>query len=92
METTLKQLIKEAILEALVEFTNGGVATLSAGDPTAPGQAPAVDDPSGSEAGTTTNGGDNSGKGGASEESSGGTPGNNGKPKPDVGVGGFSLR
>jgi hypothetical protein len=26
METALKQLIKEAILEALVEFTNGGVA------------------------------------------------------------------
>ena len=93
METALKQLIKEAILEALVEFTNGGVSTLSAGDPTAPGQAPAVDDPSGSEAGGTTgNGGNNSGQGGGSEESSGGSLGPGGKPKPDVGVGVFGLR
>lgn len=93
METVLKQLIKEAILEALVEFTNGGVAALSVGDENPPVQAPQVDDPNGSEVGGTTgSGGDDSGKGGASEESSGGTPGNNGKPKPDVGVGGFSLR
>ena len=93
METALKQLIKEAILEALVEFTNGGVATLSTGDPTAPGQAPAVDDPNGSEAGgTTTSGGDDSGKGGGSEESSGGSLGPGGKPKPDVGVGVLGLR
>lgn len=28
MKTTLKQLIKEAILEALLEFTHGGVATV----------------------------------------------------------------
>ena len=92
METKFKQLFKEAVLEALVEFTNGGVATLSTGDPTAPGQAPAVDDPSGSEAGTTTNGGDNSGKGGASEESSGGGTFGDGRPKPDAGVGVFGLR
>lgn len=92
METLLKQLVKEAVLEALVEFTNGGVATLSTGDPTAPGQAPAVDDPNGSEAGTTTNGGDNSGKGGGSEESSGGGTFGDGRPKPDVGVGVFGLR
>ncbi len=93
METALKQLIKEAILEALVEFTNGGVATLSTGDPTAPGQAPAVDDPNGSEAGTTTNsGGDNSGQGGGSADNSGGTPGGDGRPKPDVGVGVWSRR
>lgn len=32
METTLKQLIKEAILEALVEFTNGGVAVAKDGN------------------------------------------------------------
>lgn len=92
METALKQLIKEAILEALVEFTNGGVATLSTGDPTAPVQAPAVDDPKGSEAGTTTNGDNDSGKGGGSESSSGGGTGPGGKPKPDVGVGAFGLR
>ena len=92
METLIKQLVKEAVLEALVEFANGGVATLSAGDPTAPGQAPAVDDPNGSEAGTTTNGGDNSGQGGGSEESSGGGTFGDGRPKPDVGVGVFGLR
>lgn len=93
METALKQLIKEAILEALVEFTNGGIATLSVGDENPPLQAPQVDDPNGSEVGGTTgSGGDDSGKGGASEESSGGGTFGDGRPKPDVGVGGFSLR
>ena len=61
MEATLKQLIKEAILEALVEFTNGGVAV-------------AKDD------------------NGLSDENSGGTPGKGNRPKPDVGVGVWSLR
>ena len=92
MEATLKQLIKEAILEALVEFTNGGVATLSTGDPTAPEQAPAVDDPKGSDAGTTTNEDNDSGKGGDSGTTSGGGVGPGGRPKPDVGVGVFGLR
>ncbi len=31
MESKLKTLIKEAILEALVEFTNGGVAEVDGG-------------------------------------------------------------
>lgn len=31
MEAKLKTLIKEAILEALVEFTNGGVAVVDGG-------------------------------------------------------------
>lgn len=93
METTLKQLIKEAILEALVEFTNGGVATLSAGDPTAPGQAPRQDNSNGSgTGGTTGNGGNNSGQGGGSADNSGGTPSGDGRPKPDVGVGVWSRR
>lgn len=93
METALKQLIKEAILEALVEFTNGGVATLSVGDANF-----VVDDSTNTETGGNTNtntntpGEDNSGKGGASGETSGGGIGPGGKPKPDVGVGGFSLR
>ena len=93
METLIKQLVKEAVLEALVEYANGGVAALSLGDPTAPGQAPAVDDPDGSDTGGTTgNGGNNSGQGGGSESSSGGGTGPGGKPKPDVGVGAFGLR
>lgn len=88
METALKQLIKEAVLEALVEFTNG-VATLSVEDSNL-----TVDDSKNTETGgnTNTSGGDNSGKGGASEESSGGGTFGDGRPKPDVGVGGFSLR
>ena len=32
MDKKMKQLIKEAILEALVEFTNGGVQMMSDGD------------------------------------------------------------
>lgn len=88
METALKQLIKEAVLEALVEFTNG-VTTLSVGDSNL-----TVDDSTNTETGgnTNTSGEDNSGKGGASGETSGGGIGPGGKPKPDVGVGGFSLR
>lgn len=88
METALKQLIKEAILEALVEFTNGGVATLSIEDSNL-----TVDDSKNTEVGgnTNTSGEDESGKGGASGESSGGGL-NNGRPKPDVGVGAFGLR
>lgn len=35
---------------------------------------------------------DESGKGGASEETSGGGTSSDGRPKPDVGVGAFSLR
>lgn len=86
METTLKQLIKEAILEALVEFTNGGVATLSENDP-------GPENSNGSESGGTTgNGGNNSGQGGGSANNSGGTPSGDGRPKPDVGVGVWSRR
>jgi len=62
MEAKFKTLIKEAILEALVEFTNGGVMT--------------------------ADGGQNVGTG----ANSGGTPGKDNKPKPDVGVGVWSLR
>lgn len=62
MEAKFKTLIKEAILEALVEFTNGGVMT--------------------------ADGGQNVGAG----ENSGGTPGKGNRPKPDVGVGVWSLR
>lgn len=86
METTLKQLIKEAILEALVVFTNGGVATLSENDP-------GPENPNGSESGGTTgNGGNNSGQGGDSGTTSGDGTSDTGRPKPDVGVGVFGLR
>jgi hypothetical protein len=89
METALKQLIKEAILEALVEFTNGGVATLSVEDSNL-----TVDDSKNTETGgnTNTSGEDNSGKGGDSGTTSGGGVGPGGRPKPDVGVGIFGLR
>lgn len=90
MEAKFKALIKEAILEALVEFTNGGVSTLSLGDENPPIQTPQVDDPEGSEPGNNTGG--NSGQGGGSADNSGGTPSDDGRPKPDVGVGVWSKR
>ena len=83
MENLFKQLMKEAVLEALNEFVNGGVA-LTEEDPTNSSLDEKKDEGEGGNK-------PNDGKGGASAESSGGTPGN-GKPKPDVGVGGFSLR
>lgn len=77
METLLKQLIKEAVLEALMDFANGGIAVASE----------AADAPEKNESGK-----DESGKGGASGETSGGGTGPGGKPKPDAGVGVFGLR
>ena len=93
METLIKQLVKEAVLEALVEFTNGGVATTA----DEPGQiikpdTPEGDDATGGTTGGNTGGEDESGKGGGSEESSGGGTFGDGRPKPDVGVGVFGLR
>lgn len=95
METALKQLIKEAILEALVEFTSGGVATAA----DEPGQIIKPDTPEGDDATGGTTGGntggsgeDESGKGGGSADNSGGTPSGDGRPKPDVGVGVWSRR
>ena len=73
MSEALKQLIKDAILEALTEFANSDVVAI---EEEAPG---------------TQNNEDESGKGGNSANNSGGTP-NNGRPKPDVGVGVHSLR
>lgn len=89
METALKQLIKEAILEALVEFSNGGIALA-----VEPEQTFVPDSPDGNNQGTGTNAGgnDESGKGGDSGTTSGGGTGNTGRPKPDVGVGIFGLR
>ena len=84
MENLFKQLMKEAVLEALNEFINGGVA-LAAEDPEL------NSDPSKPEDKNTTGKEPDSGKGGASENTSGGGL-NNGRPIPDAGVGAFGLR
>lgn len=76
METTIKQLVKDAVLEALTEFANQGIALALNAEPTTD---------------QSTDNKKETGKGGASEESSGGGL-NNGRPKPNVGVGTFGLR
>lgn len=85
----LYEMIKAAVLEALVEFTNPGVSMASE-KPVLPGEAPDNDGiiEDGDNDGKKE---DESGKGGASEGSSGGGL-NNGRPIPDAGVGAFSLR
>jgi hypothetical protein len=94
METMLKNLIKEAVLEALAEFTGAGVATMGLADPvqggTEIGSGTGTD--TGSDKGDDNSGNNNSGQGGGSEESSGGGTFGDGRPKPDVGVGVFGLR
>lgn len=89
----LKNLIKEAVLEALSEFTGAGVATMGLADPVPGGTE------IGSGTGTNTgsdkgddNSGNNSGQGGGSADNSGGTPSEDGRPKPNVGVGVWSRR
>ena len=51
-------------------------------------------DPNGTtdDSGNNNSGNDDSGKGGGSADSSGGTPTDDGRPKPDVGVGVWSNR
>ena len=80
MNEMLKQLIKEAILEALVEFVNQSAVATGAEDVPDPESAPE----------TPTD--DESGKGGGSDENSGGGTSNDGRPKPNVGVGVWSRR
>lgn len=79
-----KLLVKEAVLEALNEFVNGGVA-LAAEDPEPNSDTSKPADKN------TTDKEPASGKGGASANTSGGGL-NNGRPIPDAGVGAFSLR
>ena len=86
METKFKQLFKEAVLEALVEFTNGGIAVAS----TAEGDGTGDSGDKGKDKGKDESQG-TSGQGGGSENSSGGGL-NDGRPIPDVGVGTWSLR
>lgn len=94
METLLKQLVKEAVLEALAEFTGAGVATMGLADPvpggTEIGSGTGTD--TGSDKGDDNSGNNNSGQGGGSADNSGGTPSEDGRPKPDVGVGVWSRR
>ena len=78
MMTSLKNIIKEAILEALVEFSNGVAVYTS--------ETPETDKDPNKESDKE------SGKGGISGETSGGGVGPGGKPKPDAGVGVFGLR
>lgn len=84
MTKMFKLLVKEAVLEALNEFVNGGMA-LAAEDPepNSDTSKPADKNTTGKEP--------ESGKGGASENTSGGGL-NNGRPIPDAGVGAFGLR
>lgn len=88
----LKNLLKEAIVEALYEFMNQGVAIASGGDDgsTGGGSEGTGDIPLGDSNEVPKE--DESGKGGASEESSGGGTFGDGRPKPDVGIGVFGLR
>lgn len=67
METLLKQLVKDALFEALAEYF-GDTEEVATYD--------------------TNKGGNNVGTG----ANSGGTPGKDNKPKPDVGVGTWSLK
>ena len=87
MNLKFKQLIKEAIIEALTEYTNGSIMVMSEGT---------GEDTSGETDGKPngeTNGkpnGDTDNKRPSEETSGGGA--HNGKPKPDVGIGVFGLR
>lgn len=81
MKTTLKHIIKEAILEALLEFTQGGVATV---------------DEEFKEDDKNTGGGDvdNPSDGGGTDTipDNGGNDTIPGRPGPLIGPVGFSLR
>ena len=85
MENLFKQLVKEAVLEALNEFANGGIAVASE----SLDSQTAIGDDGDKENNKKE---PDSGKGGASEETSGGGTHNGGRPRPDAGVGVFSRR
>lgn len=93
MDKRFKEIIKEAILEALAEFTGAGVATMGLADPvpggTDTGSGTGTD--TGSDKGDDNSGNDDSGKGGGSADNSGGGL-NNGRPIPNTGVGVWSRR
>ena len=80
----LKEVIKAAILEAFAELY--GVATTDAVTPEPPGTGDGEASGSGNNTGNT---GNNPNNGNSDENSGGGL--NNGRPKPNVGVGTFGL-
>lgn len=92
MKTTRKQHVRGPILEVESEDTNQGIALAFEPDNliSSPDDPPKKEDDEGQGQGQGE-GEDKSGQGGASEESSGGGL-NNGRPKPNVGVGTFGLR
>ena len=84
MMEMLKQLIKEAVLEALIAFTNQGVSVANTGG--------VEDSPSD---GPTNDSGDNTGNNNNNNNNNnnGGNTGNDPiRPDPMYGFGGFSLR
>lgn len=83
----LFDVVKAAVLEALVEFANQGIAVSSDG-PLDLEEAPKDPENTVEE---NDNGGNHGETGNNSEDTSGGGL-NDGRPIPDVGVGGFSLR
>lgn len=87
MKTTRKQPGKSPILEVESEDTNQGIAL--AFEPGnligSPDDPPKKEDDEGQ-------GEDESGQGGGSADNSGGTPSEDGRPKPNVGVGVWSMR
>lgn len=85
MNKMFKLLVKEAVLEALNEFVNGGISTLSEGDDGSGNQ-----NQSGIEDGGKEDGNKDNDKGSGTGNSGGGL--NNGRPIPDVGVGTFGRR
>lgn len=95
MDKRFKEIIKEAILEALAEFTGAGVATMSLGnvvpEGTEVGSGTGTGTDTGSDKGDNNSGNDDSGKGGGSADNSGGGL-NNGRPIPNTGVGVWSRR
>lgn len=85
----LKQLIKEAVLEALMEFTNQSVAVMNNPEVPEPdtegdGNSTPEDPGSGNNNGNNGNNGGNGGNGGSGNGTT--------RPIPMPGMGGFSLR
>ena len=96
METLLKQLIKEAVIEALNEFANAGVAVAS-GDGLLPMEPnpEEVGDGVGEGTGNNNNNNNNNNNGNSGSGNSGANSGgdlNDGRPKPNTGVGVWSNR
>lgn len=93
MKTTRKQSVNGPILEVESEDTNQGIALAFEPDNliSSPDDPPKKEDDEGQGQGQGE-GEDESGQGGGSSDNSGGTPSEDGRPKPNVGVGVWSMR